>query len=124
MTRESARVQNGARVTPPLLVPDRVRVEHLRTLRTPTPIVQGTRDPFGSREGAAGYRLSPAVRVAWVEDGDHSFTPRKTSGRTEQQNWDAVLGEIVAFLEALPEREENRPVTWSRTANRKTAQPR
>jgi predicted alpha/beta-hydrolase family hydrolase len=72
----------------------------------------------------AGYRLSPAVRVAWVEDGDHSFTPRKTSGRTEQQNWQTTLGEIVTFLEALPEREGSRPVTWSRTANRKTGQPR
>jgi predicted alpha/beta-hydrolase family hydrolase len=85
-----------------------VRVVHLRTLRTPTLIVQGTRDPFGSREEVAGYRLSPFVRVAWVEDGDHGFTPRKTSGRTERQNWEGALGEIVKFLEALPEREESR----------------
>ena len=81
--------------------PDRLGVEHLRAIRTPTLIVQGIRDPFGSREEVAGYELSPAVRVAWVEDGDHSFKPRKASGRTELQNWVAVPGEIVAFLVAL-----------------------
>jgi predicted alpha/beta-hydrolase family hydrolase len=64
--------------------------------------LQGERDPFGSREEVAGYKLSPSVRVAWVDDGDHSFTPRKTSGRSEQQNWEMALEEIVSFLEALP----------------------
>jgi predicted alpha/beta-hydrolase family hydrolase len=85
----------------PVGKPDRLRVEHLRSIRTPTLIVQGTRDPFGSREEVAGYELAPAVRVAWVEDGDHSFKPRRTSGRTGLQNWEAALGEIVTFLEAL-----------------------
>ena len=80
--------------------PDRLRVEHLASIKTPTLIVQGERDPFGSREEVAGYKLSPAIRVAWVKDGDHSFKPRKSSGRTEQQNWEAALDEIVTFLEA------------------------
>jgi hypothetical protein len=80
----------------------------LLTLRTPTLIVQGTRDPFGSREEVAAYRLWRAVRVAWMDDSEHSFTPRKTSGRTEQQNWQAALEEIVAFLEALPHRRKGR----------------
>ena len=43
-----------------------------------------------------------------MENGDHSFTPRKTSGRTEQQNWEGALGEIVAFLEALPAQKERK----------------
>ncbi len=81
--------------------PQQLRVEHLRTIRTPTLIVQGERDPFGSREEVAGYQLSSAVHVAWVGDGDHSFKPRKASGRTEQQNWEAAVGEVASFLEAL-----------------------
>jgi predicted alpha/beta-hydrolase family hydrolase len=68
----------------PVGKPDRVRVEHLRTTRTPTLIVRGERDPFGTREVVAGYELSPAIRVAWLEDGDHSFMPRRASGRTER----------------------------------------
>ena len=47
------------------------------------------------------YKLSPPVRVAWLADGDHSFKPRKSSGRAEQQNWEAALGEIVTFLKSL-----------------------
>ncbi|HVS38920.1 MAG TPA: alpha/beta fold hydrolase [Gemmataceae bacterium] len=81
--------------------PDRLRVEHLGTIKTPTLIVQGERDPFGARDEVARYRLSKAVKVAWMMDGDHSFKPRKSSGRTEQQNWEAALAEVAAFLKAL-----------------------
>ena len=92
----------------PVGKPDQLRVEHLKTIKTPTLIVQGERDPFGSRGEVSAHKLSPAVRVAWVPDGDHSFKPRKSSGRTEQQNWDAALGEMVLFLEALSEGKENK----------------
>ena len=84
----------------PVGKPERLRVDHLRTIRTPTLIVQGERDPFGGRGEVAGYTLSSALRVAWVTDGDHGFKPRASSGRTEQQNWEAALGEIVSFLGA------------------------
>jgi hypothetical protein len=38
----------------------------------------------------------------WIKDGDHSFTPRKASGPTEEKNWQAALAEIERFLDALP----------------------
>jgi uncharacterized protein len=82
----------------PVGKPDRLRVEHLAEIQTPTLIVQGERDLFGSREEVAGYKLSPTIRVAWVEDGDHSFKPRVSSGRTEEQNWEAALAEIETFF--------------------------
>ena len=37
----------------PLGKPDRLRTEHLASLKTPTLIAQGTRDQFGSREEAS-----------------------------------------------------------------------
>jgi uncharacterized protein len=80
---------------------DKLRVVHLRTIRTPTLIVQGERDSFGSRDEVAKYDLSPAVKVAWITDGDHSFKPRKLSGKTEPANWQTSLDEIVRFLESL-----------------------
>ena len=86
----------------PVGKPDRLRVEHLQPIETPTLILQGERDPFGSREDVAEYKLSPAIRVRWIEDGDHSFKPRKASGRTERQNWEAALEEIGSFLAAVP----------------------
>jgi uncharacterized protein len=81
--------------------PERLRVAHLERLRTPTLVLQGTRDPLGSREEVERYRLSPAIHVAWLEDGDHSFKPRLRSGRTEAENLEQAIGEIDAFVDGL-----------------------
>ena len=81
--------------------PDRLRTAHLAALATPALIVQGTRDAFGSREEIEGYRLSPAIRVVYLEGGDHSFKPPARSGRTEAQNLAeaiAVAGDFVLRL--------------------------
>jgi len=59
--------------------PDKLHGEHLWTIRTPMLILQGERDPLASREGG-GHKLSKAVQVKWIADGDHSFKPRKSSG--------------------------------------------
>jgi predicted alpha/beta-hydrolase family hydrolase len=77
---------------------ERPRVGHLRHLTTPTLIVQGTRDALGSRETVTGYELSPTIRLHWLEDGDHSFKPRKASGRTEAQNWAEGIAAVADFL--------------------------
>ena len=83
---------------------DQLRVEHLQTIKTPTLILQGERDPFGSREEVGTYKLSRAIKVRWLEDGDHSFKPRKSSGRTEDHNWTKALDEIDGFLGKRRER--------------------
>jgi predicted alpha/beta-hydrolase family hydrolase len=77
--------------------PEQLRVEHLKKIKTPTLIVQGERDPFGTRDEVAGYKLAKTVRVHWLPDGDHSFKPRKSSGRTEEQNWADGLEAIANF---------------------------
>ena len=81
--------------------PDRLRTAHLKDLRTPTLIVQGTRDPFGVPEEVAGYELSPAIRVVWMEDGDHSLKPRKSSGHTEKGHLAAAVEEVAGFVAGL-----------------------
>lgn len=81
--------------------PDQTRIEHLRDITTPTLILQGTRDTFGGRGEVPTLPLSKAVRVEWLEDGDHGFKPRKKSGRTEAQNWDEALDAMDAFVRAL-----------------------
>jgi hypothetical protein len=80
---------------------EKLRTAHLAGLRTPALIVQGTRDPFGSREEVAGYALSPAIRLAWIEDGDHDLRPRKSSGRTHAQNLGAALDAVAEFVARL-----------------------
>jgi hypothetical protein len=78
--------------------PDSLRVKHLEPLRTPTLIVQGTRDALGSREEVEGYTLSPAIRFLWLEDGDHSFKPRVSSGHTEAGHLAAAVEAVAGFV--------------------------
>lgn len=81
--------------------PTRTRTKHLEQLETPTLILQGTRDALGTAEDVAGYELSPKIRVHWLRDGDHSFEPRKKSGRTNEQNLNEAVESIAAFLDGL-----------------------
>jgi len=81
--------------------PERLRTAHLEALRTPTLIVQGTRDPFGTPAEVAGYRLSPSIRLHWIEDGDHSLAPRKSSGRTRRDAQDEAIARVAEFVAAL-----------------------
>jgi uncharacterized protein len=80
--------------------PARLRTEHLHEIRTPTLIVQGERDSFGSRAEVAGYSLAPSVRVEWLADGDHSFRPRRASGREEADNLAHAVELTAAFCAA------------------------
>ena len=83
--------------------PDKLRVEHLRELKTPTLIVQGERDAFGNKDDVAAYKLSKAIHVHWLPDGDHSFKPRKASGRTERENLEEGVAAVAEFSRLLLE---------------------
>jgi hypothetical protein len=78
--------------------PAQLRVEHLGALRAPCLIVQGTRDPFGTPDEVARYPLGAQVRVHWLDDGDHSFVPRKLSGRTSAQNMREAIAISAQFV--------------------------
>jgi predicted alpha/beta-hydrolase family hydrolase len=84
--------------------PDRLRIAHLKELRTPALLIQGTRDPFGLREEVEHIPLSSVIRIHFLEDGEHSFKPRASSGRTERQNLDEALASLLHFLTGLSER--------------------
>ena len=81
--------------------PERTRTAHLMTLKIPALILQGTRDPFGSPEDIRGYCLPDNIEVQWIEDGEHSFIPRKKSGRTESQNLAGAVQSIATFIGEL-----------------------
>ncbi|GEA11440.1 alpha/beta family hydrolase [Alteromonas sp. KUL49] len=66
--------------------PEKLRVSHLESLETPTLIVQGERDTFGTQTEVLGYSLSSVVNCEFMQDGDHSLKPRKASGRTLDDN--------------------------------------
>ena len=78
--------------------PERMRTQHLMTLETPALIIQGTRDPFGGPDEVASYKLPPSIKVEWLQDGDHSFKPRASSGVTLDQNLERAIDLASKFI--------------------------
>lgn len=76
--------------------PEQLRTGHLVDLKTPTLIVQGTRDEFGTREEVSTYRLSPAIDILWLEDGDHDLKPRKRVSGFSAADHLATMAEAVS----------------------------
>ena len=82
--------------------PEQLRTKHLAGLKTPTLIVQGTRDEFGTREEVPGYALSDCIELLWLEDGDHDLKPRKAiSGFSAADHLEAMAGKVAAWAAAL-----------------------
>jgi len=78
--------------------PTQLRTAHLKGLRTPTLIVQGTRDEFGIPAEVETYDLSPQIDLLWLEDGDHDLKPRKAiSGFTTAQHLATLAESVHAF---------------------------
>lgn len=78
--------------------PENLRTAHLESLACPALIVQGTRDPLGSREEVAGYALDERIQIVWLEDGDHDLKPRKRSGEAFEGHLDDAAKAIRAFV--------------------------
>lgn len=78
--------------------PTQLRTAHLKGLRTPALIVQGTRDQFGVPDEVRTYDLSPSIELLWLEDGDHDLKPRKAlSGFTTAQHMKTLADTVHAF---------------------------
>lgn len=77
--------------------PENLRTAHLEHLVTPLHIFQGTRDAMGNREEVVHYALSPAVRLHWLEDGNHDLQPRRASGYTQQEH----MQQIVRWIQEI-----------------------
>lgn len=86
----------------PMGRPEQLRTAHLAGLKCPALIVQGTRDELGTRDEVAGYTLSPAIEVLWLEDGDHDLKPRKAiSGFTVAQHLKTMATRVAAWAKGL-----------------------
>ncbi|WP_437202138.1 alpha/beta fold hydrolase [Planctomicrobium sp. SH664] len=78
--------------------PDKLRIEHLQTIEKRVLIVQGERDPFGTREEVESFTLSPSIRIHWVPEGDHSLELSRGSDRNYEQNRKNAVRAIESFL--------------------------
>lgn len=77
------------------------RIEHLPSITCPTLIVQGSRDPFGTYDDAAGYALPGRIQVHWIEDGDHDLKPRKSSGIPIAEARQSAFDAVDRFLRSI-----------------------
>ncbi|MEJ8572032.1 alpha/beta family hydrolase [Microbaculum marinum] len=72
---------------------DPARTSHLATIATPTLILQGTADPYGTKAVAERrYPLSPFVRIVEL-DASHEFN-------VSAARWDQVVALILQHVES------------------------
>jgi predicted alpha/beta-hydrolase family hydrolase len=81
--------------------PTELRTAHLAALACPTLIVQGERDPFGSRAEVEGFALSKSIRFHWAADGDHDLGPRGGQGHTRRGNLETAADAVAKFARGL-----------------------
>ena len=83
--------------------PERLRDEHLRDVRVPMLFVEGTRDPFCPLPTLERVRkkFKAPTEVVVIDDGDHSFKVRKSSGRSTEEAWEEVVAAVARWVEAL-----------------------
>lgn len=74
------------------------RITHLEKIKTPTLIIQGTRDTLGNKDECQSYKLSSKISFSWLDDGDHSWKPRKKSGYTIDDHMNKAADEIFKFM--------------------------
>lgn len=83
--------------------PERLRDEHLHKVNAPMLFVEGTRDPFCPLATLESVRSKVGTRtdLVVIDDGDHSFKVRKSSGRTTQDAWTELVDKSAEWIAAL-----------------------
>lgn len=81
--------------------PERLRTAHLEDLACPTLIVQGERDPLGSREDVESYSLSASIGFVWVGGGDHDLKPARRTGQSYAEALAVAATAIADFCRSV-----------------------
>lgn len=78
--------------------PEKLRIEHLASIKQPVAIIQGSRDKLGDQNEVISYSLPNTFQWCWLEDGDHDFKPRVKSGLTHQQHIQSSITYLAAYI--------------------------
>lgn len=80
--------------------PEKLRVDHLPSIRMPVLAFSGTRDPFCTRElmERAIATVKAPWEMHWVETADHSFHVLKSSGKTDAEVMDEIGRMSAAWI--------------------------
>ncbi|HEX2195423.1 MAG TPA: alpha/beta fold hydrolase [Actinomycetota bacterium] len=81
--------------------PDRIRKAHLPDVKVPMLFVEGTRDPFCPLDTLRDVIAETGVdaELAVIDDGDHSFKVRASSGRPTRAAWGEVAAHTIEWID-------------------------
>jgi predicted alpha/beta-hydrolase family hydrolase len=82
--------------------PDKMRDEHLKSIKAPLLFVQGSRDAFGTEEEIKAIIKKHSLPATFyvVASGDHSFKVPK-SVKPQQQVYEEVMDEVARWCREL-----------------------
>lgn len=84
----------------PPKTPEKLRLSHWPDIQCPLLILQGERDPFGTREEVERYSLPSHTCLKWLTDGNHDFKPRRASGLKHEFLIDEAATLAASFVRA------------------------
>lgn len=83
--------------------PEKIRDQHLYDIAAPMLFVEGTRDPFCPLGALDRVRAKLSLAdLAVIDDGDHSFKVRKSSGRSTSDAWSEAAEAASGWISKLP----------------------
>ncbi len=77
------------------------RLSPLEESKRPVLVLQGDRDPFGSKVELDAVALPGSVTLTYLEDGNHDFGPRGKSPATLDGNIQKAAKEVASFTGSL-----------------------
>ena len=77
------------------------RMEPLQAARRPVLVLQGERDPFGTKAEIDALTLPDTIRLTYLADGNHDFGPRGKSPATLDGNIQKAAQAVANFAATL-----------------------
>jgi predicted alpha/beta-hydrolase family hydrolase len=74
---------------------------HLKTMKTPAMIIQGSDDPLGPSTKVDDSVFSHMTTLHWLENAGHNFIPSENSTRSHDENILDTMEWIAEFLDFL-----------------------
>lgn len=83
---------------------EQLRDKHLYSISKPMLFISGTRDNFATKDllERVVAKIGPNAQLDWIENGDHSFKTRDSTGSEGTNKALTILLEWVADLNSKP----------------------
>lgn len=81
--------------------PEQLRLTPLQNSRLPLLIVQGDRDPFGTKAEFESITLPQTIKIVWAENGNHDLAPTGRSPATWEGNLTLAAEAAKDFAHSL-----------------------